>query len=130
VALNSLLLVADLQVLLVTVGPQWSVGSAYLGSEVEPEVWVVGKAVLNKQRNLVAEAKLDLTAEARGFAEVDEVLEREGKGDGLSKADLDVLLLVLDVGVLAKGDGTVADVTSAGELYALLCALNGDYATS
>ena len=69
-----------------------------------------------------------MTAEAGGFAEVDEVLEREGKGDGLGKADLDVLLLVLDIGVLAKGDGTVADVTSAGELHALLCALNGDCA--
>ena len=33
---------------------------------------------------------------------------------------------MLDIGVLAEGDGTVADVTSAGELYALLCALDGD----
>jgi len=33
---------------------------------------------------------------------------------------------VLDVSMLAKGDGTVADVTSAGELYTLLCAFNGD----
>jgi hypothetical protein len=34
---------------------------------------------------------------------------------------------VLDVGVLAEGDGTVANVTSAGKLYTFLCALNGDY---
>jgi hypothetical protein len=33
---------------------------------------------------------------------------------------------VFDVGVLAEGDGAVADVTSAGELYTFLCALNGD----
>lgn len=99
---------------------------AYLRGQVEPEIAVVGQAVLDEQRHLVAEAQLDLAAEAGGFAEVDEVLERESKSDGLSEADLDVLLLVLDVGVLAKGDGAVADVTSAGELYALLCALNGD----
>lgn len=30
--------------------------------------------------------------------------------------------------MLAKGDGTVANVTSAGELDTLLCALNGDCA--
>jgi len=100
--------------------------SAHLRSQVEPEVAVVGEAVLDEQRHLVAETKLDLTAEAGGFAEVDKVLEGESKGDGLGEADLDVLLLVLDVGVLAKGDGPVADITSAGELYTLLRALNGD----
>lgn len=128
VVVKSLLLVADLQVLLVDVMRSRVVYNAYLGGEVEPEVGVVGKAVLNKQRHLVAEAKLDLTTEAGGLAEVDKVLEGEGKGDGLGKADLDVLLLVLDVGVLAKGDGTVANVASASELDTLLCALNGDCA--
>lgn len=67
-----------------------------------------------------------MTAEARGFAEVDEVLEREGQGDGLGEADFNVLLGVLDVGVLAQSDRAVANVTGAGELYALLCALDGD----
>ena len=100
--------------------------NTYLRGQVEPEIAVVGKAVLDEQGDLVAEAELHLTAEAGGFAEVDEVLEREGQGDGLGKADLDVLLCVLDVGVLAKGDGAVTDVTSAGKLYALLCALDGD----
>jgi len=38
VALNSLLLVTDLQVLLVIRFPLESVCSAYLGGEVEPEV--------------------------------------------------------------------------------------------
>jgi hypothetical protein len=99
---------------------------AYLRGQVEPEIAVVSKAVLDEQRDLVAEAELHLTAETRGFAEVDEVLEREGQGDGLGKTDLDVLLGVLDVGVLAQGDGAVANVTSAGKLYALLCALDGD----
>jgi hypothetical protein len=98
----------------------------YLGGQVEPEIAVVGQTVLDEQRHLVAEAKLDLTTEARSFAEVDKVLERESKGHGLSQADFNVLLLVLDVGVLAEGNGSVADVTSAGELYTFLCAFNGD----
>jgi hypothetical protein len=99
---------------------------AYLRGQVEPEIAVVGQAVLDEKGNLVAEAKLHLAAEAGGFAEVDEVLERKGQGDGLGKADLDVLLRVLDVGVLAQGDRAVANVTGAGELDALLCALDGD----
>lgn len=100
---------------------------AYLRGQVEPEITVVGQAVFDEQRDLVAEAELHLTAEAGGFAEVDEVLEREGQGDGLSKADLDVLFGVLDVSVLAQSDRAVTNVTSAGKLHALLCALDGDY---
>lgn len=45
-----------------------------------------------------------MAAETGGLAEVDEVLEREGEGDGLAEVDLDVLGLVVDVGVLAKSD--------------------------
>lgn len=104
VALNSLLLVTDLQIMLVTVTQIRECFVAYLRGQVEPEIAVVGKAVLDKQRHLVAEAELDLTTEAGGFAEVDEVLEGEGKSNGLSQADLDVLCVVLNVGVLAKSD--------------------------
>ena len=82
----------------------WIILNAYLGGQVEPEIAVVGKTVLDQQRDLVAEAELDLTAEAGSLAEVDEVLERESKSNGLGEADLDVLCLVFDVGVLAKSD--------------------------
>lgn len=67
-----------------------------------------------------------MTAEAASLAEIDEVLERESESDWLSKADLDVLLLVFDVGVWAQRDGTRTDVSAAGELDALFCALDGD----
>lgn len=77
---------------------------AYLGGQVEPEIAVVGQAVLDKERHFVAEAELHLTTEASGFAEVDKVLQREGKSNGLSQADLDVLCLILNVGVLAESD--------------------------
>ena len=104
--------------------------NTYLRGQVEPEIAVVGQAVLNEQGNLVAEAELHLAAETGGFAEVDEVLEREGQGDGLGKTDLDVLLGVLDVGVLTQGDRAVTNVTGAGKLDALLCALDGDCCVS
>jgi hypothetical protein len=100
--------------------------NTYLRGQVEPEIAVVGQAVLDEQGNLVAEAELHLATETGSFAEVDEVLEREGQGDGLGKTDLDVLLGVLDVGVLAQGDRAVTNVAGAGKLDALLCALDGD----
>lgn len=77
---------------------------AYLRGQVEPEIAVVGQAVLDEQRYLVAEAELDLTAETSSLAEVDEVFEGEGKGDRLAEVDLDVLGLVVDVCVLAQSD--------------------------
>jgi len=103
---------------------------AYLRGQVEPEITVVGQAVLDKQRNLIAEAELHLSAETGGFAKVDEILEREGQGDGLGKANLDILFGILDVSVLAEGDRAVANVTGASKLYALLCALDGDCCVS
>lgn len=36
--------------------------TTYLRSEVEPQVAVVGKTVLDKQRDLVAEAEFDVVA--------------------------------------------------------------------
>lgn len=104
--------------------------NAYLRGQVEPEIAVVGKAVLDEKGDLVAEAELDLTTEAGSFAEVDKVLERESEGDGLGKADLDVPCFVVDVGVLTKSDGTVADITSAAKLDALLRTFNGDWEVS
>lgn len=78
--------------------------TTYLRSEVEPQVAVVGKTVLDKQRDLVAEAEFDVVAQTRSLAEVDQVLKGEGESDWLAQVDLDVLLVVLDVGVLAQSD--------------------------
>ena len=49
--------------------------NTYLRGQVEPEIAVVGQAVLYEQGNLVAEAELHLAAETGGFAEVDQVLQ-------------------------------------------------------
>lgn len=98
-----------------------------LGCEVEPQIAVVGKTVLNEQRDLVAEAKLHAVAQSSGLAEVDQVLEGEGECDRLAEVDLDVLLVVLNVGVLAQMDRAITDVTCACELNTLLGALDCDY---
>lgn len=61
-----------------------------------------------------------------GLAEVDKVLKGEGQSNGLSKLDRDILLGLVDVGVCANGNGTVTNVTGAGELDTLLVGLNNN----
>jgi len=100
--------------------------ATYLWCEVEPQIAVVGKTILDKKRNLVRQAKLDTTGQAGSLAEVDEVLERKGQGDWLGKLDLDVGLWLFDIGVGAESDGSRSNVTIAGELDALFCALDRD----
>lgn len=51
----------------------------YLGCEVKPQVAVVLQTVLDEEGHLVGQAQLDLRRQTAGFAEVDEVLEREGE---------------------------------------------------
>lgn len=98
----------------------------YLGREIEPQVAVVCKAVLDEERNLAGQAQLDGVGQTAGLAKVCEVLQGEGEGDRLSKVDLDGVLGLVDGAVLPELDGSGADVTLAGELDALLCAFDGD----
>jgi hypothetical protein len=100
------------------------VGEAYLGREVEPQIAVVLQAILDKQGNLARKAQLDGVGQTASLAEVDQVLEGEGEGDGLSEVNLNVLALLVYVGVLSELNGPGADVTLAAELDTLLGALN------
>lgn len=59
-----------------------------------------------------------------GLAEVDKVFEGEGQGDGFGDVNHDVLIGLVDVGVLAKSDGAVTNITLARELDTLLGGLN------
>jgi hypothetical protein len=95
-----------------------------LGCEVEPQVAVLRQGVLDKQGHLAGQAELNAVGEAAGLAEVDEVLQREGEGDGLAEVNGNVLAGLFDVGVLSQLDGAGADVTLAAELDTLLCALD------
>jgi hypothetical protein len=97
----------------------------YLGGEVEPQV-TASKTILNKQRHLLGQVQLYRVGQVGGLAEVDEVLEGEGQGDGFGERDGDVLIGLVDVGVLANGDGAVTNVTGAGELDSLLASLDDD----
>jgi hypothetical protein len=97
---------------------------AYLGCKIESQVAVALEPVLNEERDLVGEAQLDLVGHATCLAEVDEVLEREGKGHGLGQIDLDVVLRLLDIRVASQLDGAGANVARTLEAHAVLCALN------
>lgn len=103
-------------------GGRWS----YLGSEVESEVAVVCQGVLDHERHISRQAQLNSARKAAGLAEVDQVLEGESEGDGLTELNVDVHFVFLDIGVLAQSDGSRADVAGAAELDTLLCALDVD----
>jgi hypothetical protein len=83
--------------------------------------------LLNQQRNLVGQRNGNGVAQTASLAEVDKVLKREGKGDGLLKLNGGSKLGLLNVGVLAEGDSSLSDVSGAGELDSLLGGLNCNY---
>jgi hypothetical protein len=60
------------------------------------------------------------------FAKIGEVLERKGEGDGLGELNVDIHIGLLHVGVAAKSDGTVTNVTIGGELDTVLVRFNAD----
>lgn len=99
----------------------------YLWREVEAQITARPRELVrDEQWYLVGQADRDLARETRGLAEVDEVFEGEGQRHGLGELDLDILLLILDVGVLSQGDGTIADVAAAAELDSVLACVNCD----
>ena len=99
---------------------------AYLGGKVESEVAVVCQRVLDHEGHIGRKAQLDSARKTTSLAEVDEVLERESERHGLRQLDINVQVFLVDVGVLAEGDGSRTDVASAAELDALFCALDVD----
>lgn len=98
---------------------------SYLRGQVEAQVTTT-ETVLNEQRHLLGEVQRYGGGQVGGLAEVDKVLEGEGQGDGFGDVNHDVLLGLVDVGVLADGDRSVTDVTVAGELDTLLVGLDNN----
>jgi hypothetical protein len=98
---------------------------AYLRSKVEAQV-TTAETILDEEWNLLGEVQHHRGGQVGGLAEIDEVLEGEGQGDGFGEGDGNVLVGLVDVGVLADSNGTVTDVTLAGELDTLLAGLNHD----
>lgn len=85
------------------------------------------KVVLNQQRHLLRQTESDLGRKVRGFAEVDKVLEGESKGNGFGEGEGDVLLGLLDIGMLADGHRAATDITLARELDAFFRSLDDNY---
>lgn len=104
-----------------------------LGSKEETQVATAStaaatcQAIFHLQRHFLRKGEPDLTRQSSGLAEVDEVLEGEGKSDGLGELDRHVFAGVLDVGVLADGHGAVSNITLAGEFDAFLCGFEDNY---
>ncbi len=98
----------------------------YLRSQVESEITASSQSVLHQQRDLVGKAKLDRFGKPRSLAEVDKVFQREGQGDRFGKLDLNVHLWFLDVAMASQSDGTVSNITRAGELDTVLGCFDGD----
>ena len=81
-----------------------------------------------KQRHLLRQAQLHLTSKATSLAEVDEVLEGEGKGNGLAEGDVDIIVWLLSVGVRTNGDAATANVALAREADAIFGGFDTDCA--
>lgn len=84
------------------------------------------KVVLNKQGHFLRQAEPDLGRKVGGFAEVDKVLEGEGKGNGFREGEGNVLVGLLDVGMLTNSHGAAADITLARELDSFFRSLNNN----
>lgn len=84
------------------------------------------KRILNQERHFLGQVQPYRAGQVGGLAEVDEVLEGEGQGNGLGEVNGNVLLGLLDIGVLADGNGAVTNVTRAGELDTFLAGLDDD----
>jgi hypothetical protein len=76
--------------------------TAYLGGEVESQIAVVLYSILDKQRNLAGQAELDRIRQPARLAEVCEILEGEGQGDGLSQVNLDIFAGLVNAAMLPK----------------------------
>lgn len=98
----------------------------HLWRKVEAQVASTSKTVFNKQWNLLRQAQLDSTGKTTSLAEVDKILEREGKVHGLGQLNGDVVVGLLDVGVRSQCDGSATNVSLAGEADTLFASFNAD----
>ena len=99
-----------------------------LGSKIEAKeaVLATGQGVFDQERDFVGKADLDLRRQASGFGETNEVLEGEAEGDGIGEINLDVHFWPVDIGMLAQGDGAIANIATSGELDPLLRAFDSN----
>lgn len=78
----------------------------------------------------MGQAQFDLAGQTACLAEVDEILQRESKGDRFAKVYRDVLVWLLDICVLADGYGTTPDIALAGKADAIFRCFDRDFTLS
>jgi hypothetical protein len=93
---------------------------AHLWCQVKSQITAASQSVLDQQRNIRRQAEFDSAGQPRGFAEVDEILEREAQGNRVCELDLDIQVRLLDVRVAAKCDSSVSNITSTSKLDTVL----------
>ena len=99
----------------------------HLWREVEAQVAATRQVVLNQQGHFTRKADLNLIGQSSSLAEVDQVFERECKGNGLCQFNFDIEVRLLNVGVASESDGAVTNVAIARKLDTVLGGLDTDY---
>lgn len=74
----------------------------YLRGEVESQV-TASKSVFDHQGHLLRKTESNMARQICSLAEVDEVFQGEGEGNGLGEVNGNVLIGVLNIGVLTDG---------------------------
>lgn len=76
--------------------------TTYLRGEVESQV-TASKSVFDHQGHLLRKTESNMARQICSLAEVDEVFQGEGEGNGLGEVNGNVLIGVLNIGVLTDG---------------------------
>lgn len=97
-----------------------------LGGKEKAQV-AASEAVLDTKGHFLRQAQVNLGGQSGSLAKIDQVLEGKGQSNRLAKLDGNILLGLIDVGVLADSNRTVANVALTRELDAFLCGLNDDF---
>lgn len=92
----------------------------YLWRQIEAQVACACQLVLDQKRHFLRKAEPDFTRQSAGLAEVDQVLEGECEGDWFGQVDGDIVVRLLDVGMLSDSDAATPDIALARESDAVL----------
>ena len=74
---------------------------------------IAGELILNQQRHFLRQTQPHFGRQTACFAKVDEILEGEGKRHWLGEINGDIVVRLLDVGVLSQRDCTASDIALA-----------------
>jgi hypothetical protein len=74
----------------------------------------------------MGQGKLNLTRQSCCFGEIDEIFQRETQINWFRQINLNIEIWLIDVGVLAKSNCTLANITRSFELDTIFGTFNGN----